>query len=180
MNNIKLQYHNYKLFAYEEKLSIREVESLLKPKSISRNGKIIEASMCEYPQNARYLVFFKSYEIDGELFYTDQYYREKTDDTRKSNRQNTRYYSHGIHEYKGKFNPQIVKALFNIFSIGKGSHILDPFCGSGTSLLEAQLASLIPYGVDINPMATYIAQTKGSKIWLPLPILKMLKRAFTI
>ncbi|MCI0715812.1 MAG: site-specific DNA-methyltransferase [Chlorobi bacterium] len=47
----------------------------------------------------------------------------------------------------------------NIFS-KKGDKILDPFCGSGTVLLEAQIASRYSFGIDSNPLARLITKVK--------------------
>jgi site-specific DNA-methyltransferase (cytosine-N4-specific) len=43
--------------------------------------------------------------------------------------------------------------------------LLDPFCGSGTSLIEAQVAGLPSIGIDLNPIAVLISRVKTS----PLP-----------
>lgn len=72
---------------------------------------------------------------------------------------NKNYLTHGIHPYPAKFIPQIPSCLINAYS-KKNDSVLDPFCGSGTSLLEAMLWGRKPIGVDINPIATLIAKVK--------------------
>jgi site-specific DNA-methyltransferase (cytosine-N4-specific) len=42
--------------------------------------------------------------------------------------------------------------------------ILDPFCGSGTTLVEAKLAGKPSMGVDINPLAVMISKSKVNPI----------------
>ncbi len=158
MNDIILHKQRYKLFAYEKKMAVKEVQSILHPEYIREENDCIKAYGCKRIENASRLVFYSSYENEGTETTTTQAIRESS--TRK--KQNTRYYAHGIHDYKGKFNPQIVKALLNIFDIQPGQRVLDPFCGSGTSLFEIQLMGGVPYGVDINPMAVFIASTKTS------------------
>lgn len=76
------------------------------------------------------------------------------------NRQSTRYSVHGLHEYKGRFNPQVAKAILNIFAIQPGSRVLDPFCGSGTSLVESVHLGMDAWGTDINPLAVFLANAK--------------------
>jgi SAM-dependent methyltransferase len=76
-------------------------------------------------------------------------------------RKDSKYVTHGLHSYKGKFYPQLAKALINISGVAPGSTILDPFCGSGTTLLEAYLNGFRSYGCDLNPLATKLA---GSKV----------------
>ena len=70
----------------------------------------------------------------------------------------TRYAAHGIHEYKGKFNPQVVHSLLNqYFDFNyKDKFVYDPFAGSGTTLLEASLMGIHAVGTDVNPLAVLI------------------------
>lgn len=83
-------------------------------------------------------------------------------------RQSTRYSAHGLHEYRGKFNPQIVRAIGNILGLQPNDWVLDPFCGSGTTLLEAAHAGWNALGVDINPLGVQIAQSKIAAMHVPL------------
>ena len=77
-----------------------------------------------------------------------------------SSRRDSKYVTHGIHQYKGKFYPQLVKSLFNIAKLKEGAKVLDPFCGSGTVMLEAYLNGFEGYGCDLNPLAVEIAKSK--------------------
>lgn len=70
------------------------------------------------------------------------------------------YLTHGLHAYKGKFFPQIVRALTNYAGLGPEASVVDPFVGSGTTTLEAQLMGVDSYGIDKNPLAALIAETK--------------------
>lgn len=64
---------------------------------------------------------------------------------------------HGIYPYRGKISSidaaSVIKQL-------KPGVLLDPFCGSGTILYEANLAGLHAVGVDNNPLAIWIAKGK--------------------
>ena len=77
-----------------------------------------------------------------------------------SNRKDPKYVTHGIHPYKGKFYPQLAKSLLNIADLKEGGTILDPFCGSGTVLLESYLNGYKSFGLDLNPLAVRIAKAK--------------------
>jgi len=69
------------------------------------------------------------------------------------------YATHGIHRYPAKFIPQIPG--FCIQSYSKvGDTVLDPFMGSGTTLLESYILGRHSYGVDIHPLARMIAKVK--------------------
>lgn len=71
-----------------------------------------------------------------------------------------RYGTHGIHEYRGKFFPQLVGALLNIFDLIEGATVLDPFCGSGTGPVEVRSRGYRAFAVDLNPLSVYITQAK--------------------
>ncbi|MBI4289677.1 MAG: hypothetical protein HY671_14770 [Chloroflexi bacterium] len=85
-----------------------------------------------------------------------------TDSVPIPNRRCLRYGPHDIHEYRGKFFPQLVKALFNYSGISAGAMAMDPMCGSGTTLLEANLAGYEAVGLDLNPLSVLITKTKCS------------------
>ena len=76
------------------------------------------------------------------------------------NRRYLRYGTHGIHEYRGKFFPQLVKSLINISNIGRDSIVCDPMIGSGTTAVEAALAGHAGVGLDMNPLSVFLGNTK--------------------
>lgn len=67
---------------------------------------------------------------------------------------------HSIHPYPAKFIPEIPRALIAEFPPAEGSIVLDPFCGSGTTLVEAQRGGFDAVGVDLNPIACRISRVK--------------------
>lgn len=71
-----------------------------------------------------------------------------------------RYATHGLHEYRGKFFPQLVRALINISRVPESGIVLDPMCGSGTTLVESMLAGRTTYGLDMNPLSAFMADVK--------------------
>ncbi len=75
---------------------------------------------------------------------------------------------HAIHPYPAKFIPEIPRALIGLFHRGDSTAILDPFCGSGTSLLESVYAGLEAVGVDVNPLAVLIAKVKTTALRVQL------------
>ena len=78
---------------------------------------------------------------------------------------NTKQFTHGYHTYPAMMIPQIARRL--IYLYGKNAKtLLDPFCGSGTSLVEASLTNHIneAYGFDLNPLAVLIAKVKTTPI----------------
>jgi site-specific DNA-methyltransferase (cytosine-N4-specific) len=78
---------------------------------------------------------------------------------------NTTENINSIHPYPAKFIQEIPKTLIQIIGVPKGTWGLDPFCGSGATLVEAQLAGIPSIGVDLNPIACLISRVKTQ----PLP-----------
>jgi SAM-dependent methyltransferase len=68
--------------------------------------------------------------------------------------------AHNIHPFPAKFIGQIPRKILSMFPVAPGTVVLDPFCGSGTTLLEAQKAGYDFVGVDLNPIAVLISKVK--------------------
>ncbi|KAB7776222.1 RNA methyltransferase [Xanthomonas sp. LMG 12460] len=66
----------------------------------------------------------------------------------------------GIHPYPAKFIGDIPRTLLDILPIPKGTFVLDPFVGSGTTLVESQRRGLPSVGIDLNPIACLISRVK--------------------
>lgn len=75
----------------------------------------------------------------------------------------TDYLTHALHPYPAKFIPQIPNALIQELS-SVGDTVLDPFCGSGTTLVEALMLKRHTIGLDANPVACLISRAKTSKL----------------
>ncbi len=73
------------------------------------------------------------------------------------------YATHGIHRYPAKFIPQIPRFCLQSFS-DEGDEVLDPFMGSGTTLLEGYIMGRNSYGIDIHPLARLIAKVKTTPV----------------
>lgn len=80
----------------------------------------------------------------------------------------TGYGPHGIHPYPAKFIPQIPRTLIDLFHPGDDSPVLDPFCGSGTTNVEAFEMGLPSVGIDLNPLAALVAKVKTTPLRAPL------------
>jgi len=66
---------------------------------------------------------------------------------------------HSLHPYPCKFPAAVARAY-----IDKGRSVLDPYCGSGTTLLEAAVKGMNVYGFDCNPIAKLITECKLSNL----------------
>ena len=67
--------------------------------------------------------------------------------------------THGFHSYPARMHPAIARHLLTALAVDSGQ-VLDPFCGSGTVLIEAMLAGHKAFGVDLNPLARRIAEVQ--------------------
>jgi len=176
MKEIELHWHPYKYFNYEKLLGHREIESVLAPSMIEEVMGRLRVKGDFRNELIERLVYFSYADVDKKRIPTIQYQLERSQaNINGKKRQTTRYSVHGLHEYKGKFNPQIVNAIFNLCNVKQNNKILDPFCGSGTSLSEAVHSGLDATGVDINPLAVYISNAKILALNIPA---KKLKDAF--
>jgi tRNA G10 N-methylase Trm11 len=72
---------------------------------------------------------------------------------------NTTRYTHYLFRYPAKFHPPVARGLLESFT-EPGARVLDPFCGSGTLLVEAALAGRDAVGHDIDPLAIFISRVK--------------------
>ena len=70
------------------------------------------------------------------------------------------YLTHWIYPYRGKFHPQMVRALMNILGVKPGSLVAEPYLGSGTAALEASLLGANVIGVDLSPLCVMLARVK--------------------
>ncbi len=70
-----------------------------------------------------------------------------------------RAHVHGFHSYPARTHPVSARRLIEAFA-PQGGTVLDPFCGSGTILVEAMLAGRDAVGTDLNPLAVMLARAK--------------------
>lgn len=91
---------------------------------------------------------------------TDYVYISRQNRTRSVNQ----YLTHWIYPYKGKFHPQMIRAALNIIGLETGETVLDPFVGSGTTALEAQLLGVNCVGFDASPLCVLQSRVKTSSL----------------
>jgi len=152
----------YKLWPYEAMLRNREVRALLNVQVKTKKGQPFSLSLDPYSvTKARKLVFTHGVGLPAlHIEPTWQAIIENGFTDQPSARKDPKYVTHGLHPYKGKFYPQLAKALLNLCDLQAGARIFDPFCGSGTTLLEGYLNGYRTFGCDMNPLAAKIAKAK--------------------
>ena len=75
----------------------------------------------------------------------------------------TAYITHGYYTYPAKFIPQLASKLIKEHS-REDEIVIDPFMGSGTTIIEAIVNNRIGIGTDINEIATLISKVKSTPI----------------
>ena len=76
----------------------------------------------------------------------------------------TAEFAHTIHRFPGKFVPQVARELLHLVGADAHTLIADPFCGSGTSLVEGSLLGVPTIGVDFDPLAVFISKAKTTTL----------------
>jgi hypothetical protein len=170
---------------FERGLAVSELASLsgADPQPTSekdhKDGEYLVNSIMPAQQLARRLAYWESVSAD-QLILTDQVLREATVTVARNgvpfeeieervrlklpqslpNRRSLRYGPHGLHEYRGKFFPQLVRALINVSHVPPSGIVADPMSGSGTTLVESVLAGCCGIGLDMNPLSVFMGRTK--------------------
>ena len=70
---------------------------------------------------------------------------------------------HRLHPYKGKFIPQLVEYFLKMY-FKEGDIVLDPFVGSGTTLIQANEMNIHSIGIDVSEFNTIITEVKFANV----------------
>ena len=134
--------------------------------------------------NIAYLIQYgkiKKYKLEGRIYVdideVENYYRKKVFNKKElwerkigkkldwelsfewvPERERTKHV-HRLHPYKGKFIPQLVEYFLTEY-FKQGDIVIDPFMGSGTTLVQAMEMGIHSIGIDISPFNCLIAEAK--------------------
>lgn len=171
---IDFYWHAYRYLPYEQVFARRELKALLGQEPIVGSSGLSIESVNDWKAHGYRLTYFSKVvgEYGSQVIPLQAILETATNGSMGTapvlHRQSTRYSAHGLHEYRGKFNPQVVRAIGNMLGLQPGDWVLDPFCGSGTSLLEAAHCSWNAIGMDLNPLAIEIARAKIAAVHIPV------------
>ena len=88
----------------------------------------------------------------------------------------TGYATHSLFPYRGKFHPQLIRALLNILEVKPGDIVLDPMAGSSTVAVEANLLGIESISVDLSPFCGLMGRVKTFALDLDFKILDSIIR----
>jgi hypothetical protein len=74
---------------------------------------------------------------------------------------------HRWYRFVLSFPPHLVRAYLDRFGVTADHCVLDPFCGTGTTVVECKKLGIPSFGIEANPMALLAAQVKTD--WRPDP-----------
>ncbi len=74
--------------------------------------------------------------------------------------QNKRFPVYNWYNYKHSFSRNLVMKLIEKFQLNGEDKILDPFCGSGTTLIASKEMGIPVQGIDILPLSIFISNSK--------------------
>lgn len=70
------------------------------------------------------------------------------------------YLTHSYFRYYGKFPSTLAAQLMEQYPLGPGEGVLDNYCGSGTTLVEASRRRIPAAGIDLSPLAVLAGKVK--------------------
>jgi hypothetical protein len=144
-------------FIYELALAKLELESLGVEHEVAQNLRTFDCkTSCDTDYLKKRLAYFEN--VDGKT--SDYACIVSYNRTRSPNQ----YLTHWIYPYKGKYHPQMIRALLNVIGVKKGDLVLDPFVGSGTTLLESQLLGVDSVGIDVSQVCVLISKVKTESL----------------
>lgn len=75
--------------------------------------------------------------------------------------------AHDWYRFILSFPPHLVREYIHNFGLGPGACVLDPFCGTGTTVVECKKLGLRSVGIEAHPMSHFASATKVD--WSPDP-----------
>jgi site-specific DNA-methyltransferase (cytosine-N4-specific) len=169
---LKLELKPY-LQPFERELAFRELSALLDPEDVVTEDHGYHVLQTNKPEGLfqKRLTYWQRVgkeslapSLQTSLEYTQNGFEKIEGQQRLHSNRRLRYGPHDLHEYRGKFFPQLVRALMTISEIPDGGIVLDPMCGSGTTPCEVIASGRSALGADLNPLSVLISSVKSGVV----------------
>lgn len=98
--------------------------------------------------------------MQGSLFPDDKNAKRTRDNGTANKLSNDDKRFHDWYRFVLSFPPHLVREYIEQFGLKKGATILDPFCGTGTTIVEAKLCGINSIGIEANPIAHFASSVK--------------------
>lgn len=90
-------------------------------------------------------------------------YNRKIDNFWSFKTADTKEFTHCYHTYPAMMIPQVARKLLDDYAPeGNLSLVLDPYAGSGTTLVESSIKGIKSIGTDLNPLARFMSRVKNT------------------
>ena len=153
---MQLRLHDNVQFIYELVLAQRELDAAGISYDLPDDLRVFQTKGRLAAGSRQYLLRRSAYFKSVGRKLTDYHFIQQYNRTQSVNQ----YLTHWFYPYKGKFHPQMIRALLGIIGLGPGDLVLDPFIGSGTTAVEAQLLGINCIGIDASPLCCLISRVK--------------------
>lgn len=67
---------------------------------------------------------------------------------------------HDWYRFVLSYPPHLVRDYLSRFQLGSGATVLDPFCGTGTTVVESKKCGISSVGIEAHPMSHFASRTK--------------------
>lgn len=147
---------DYKLLPSVSELFELELANL-EYKKLKKKDFLERTAFCE-SLNGNYSKHYLMYSSPNEILYENR--SAATQNYFENGQFSAGYATHSLFPYRGKFHPQLIKAILNIIGVKKGDTVLDPMCGSGTTNIEAALLGIDSVACDVSPFCRLMTEVK--------------------
>src|SRR5580698_2109197 len=89
--------------------------------------------------------------------------RKRAEETAKREDNKLRVHDRSVHQWYRfvlSFPPHLVRDYIQKFGLNSKHRVLDPFCGTGTTLVECKKLGIPSFGLESNPVVYFASQTK--------------------
>lgn len=141
----------------QKNITVSNISYLIQYGKINRYGSTKKLVLSIKELENYYSKLRQRYQVSNDADWDLSFSQYKESETTK--------HVHRLHPYKGKFIPQLVEHFLKLEVnasrvFNSGDIILDPFCGSGTTLVQANECNMHAIGIDVSGFNVMISNAK--------------------